>query len=119
MGRDRPGEVNLQIKKNDAERGNDRTMDIWTSIRAEWERYGPKVPAGVTSDELAEFEQRYNVALPREMREYFQVANGNGGLGGDLFNFWPLNEVKLVSEELTSPVHTDRLDYPQCFVFAD
>lgn len=53
------------------------------------------------------------------MRNYFQVADGNSDMGSDCFQFWPLREMKLVSEELTDPIHTDRHDYRQCFIFAD
>src|SRR5437773_2776930 len=95
------------------------SMDLWHSLRATWERGGLCVPPGVSSDELRDFERRYNVLLPVSMCEYFQVTNGNGDMGKDGFSFWSLDTVKLVSEELVDPIHTDRLDYPLCFVFAD
>lgn len=94
-------------------------MDLWHRIRTTWEQDGLKVPPGVTSDELNAFKQRYDVMLPPSMREYFQVTNGNSDMGSDFFTFWPLRDVKLVSEELAEPFYTDRLNYPQCFVFAD
>ena len=37
----------------------------------------------------------------------------------NFFTLWPLQDVKLVSEELADPTHTDPNDYPQCFIFAD
>lgn len=94
-------------------------MDLWHRIREKWEQDGLQVPSGVTAQQLEAFEERYSVALPASMRTYFQVADGNSDMGNDYFTFWPLREVKLVSEELTSPIHTNRHDYPQCFIFAD
>lgn len=94
-------------------------MDLLHSIRTQWEQNGREVPPGATSEELNAFERRHGVALPPAMRDYFQIANGNRDMGTDFFRFWTLQEVKLVSEELTDPIHTDRNDYPQCFIFAD
>jgi len=73
----------------------------------------------VTNDPLDQFEKRYSVALPSSMREYFQVANGTSDMANDYYQFWALKDVKLVREELVDSCHTDRLDYPHCFIFAD
>ena len=94
-------------------------MDLWHSIRRKWEQEGLESPPGVTLEALSAFERGYSVVLPTAMRDYFEVANGNGDMGRDFFTFWPLGEVKLVSEELVDPIHTDRFDYPDCYLFAD
>ena len=94
-------------------------MDLWHRIRQKWEQEGLHVPRGVRGEALSAFERRYSVALPPAMRNYFQIADGNSDMDKDFFTFWPLREMKLVSEELADPIHTDALDYPTCFIFAD
>src|SRR5690349_651358 len=93
-------------------------MDLLHKIKQKWENEGLIVPRGVEAQELDAFERHYSVALPPAMKEYLQVANGNGTIDNDFITFWPLSDVKLVSEEL-HPDHSDRFDYPNCFVFAD
>ncbi len=57
--------------------------------------------------------------MPADVRAYFENMDGQGeDMGSNLFRFWPLSEVKPVSEEL-SDIHSDRFDFPGCFVFAD
>ena len=94
-------------------------MDLWNSIRAKWEQEGLLVPIGVTPEDLTEFERKYRVILPESMLEFYLSANGNSDMDRNFYKLCPLQDVKLVSEELTDPTDTDRNDYPQCFIFAD
>lgn len=94
-------------------------MDLWNSIRAKWEQEGLLVPIGVSPEDLTEFERKYRVILPESMREFYLSANGNSDMDRNFYKLWPLQDVKLVCEELTDPTDTDRNDYPQCFIFAD
>jgi SMI1/KNR4 family protein SUKH-1 len=90
-------------------------MNLWLRIRDRWTAGGVRVPPGATPEALSTFEQRYSVVLPRSMRDYFQTMNGSDGLTDDDFEFWPLERVKLVSEEFAD----HEPDYPQCFLLAD
>lgn len=92
----------------------ENNMQFWINLREKWEQAGKPVPKGATLEELNTFEQRYSVSLPPSMRDYFTVINGSGEMLYDNFDFWPLQRVKLVSEELDGP-----LDYSHCFLFAD
>ncbi len=94
-------------------------MDLWHSIRQKWEQEGLPAPPGVIVEALSAFERGYSVALPHAMRGYFEATNGNGGMDRDFYTFWPLEEMKPVREELVDPIHTDRFDYPDCYLFAD
>jgi len=92
---------------------------LWNRVKKGWEEDGLQVPGGATREKITAFEQRYAITMPDDLREYFLTTDGNGEVwGSDYFQFWPLEEVKLVSEELND-VHKDRHDYPGCFVFAD
>src|SRR5262249_8430510 len=90
--------------------------DLWADLIDRWKQDGLQVPVGVAPEQIRQFEARYGVAMPSEMANFFLAANGNGpNMDSDFFCFWPLDEVKLVSEEL-DPTNPDRDDYPQCFV---
>jgi hypothetical protein len=64
--------------------------------------------------DVAEFEQRHNVRLPSDLREYFLTLNGGilgheGSADNDLISFWRLDQVESIvdSHECASPGHTD------------
>ncbi len=90
---------------------------IGERLRAHWLAQGIKLPPGVTDDRLKEFESRFGVALPTDLREYFLHVDGMGEpfqWDQDLFNFRPLSEVESISD--LEIVLEDRSSY---FVIAD
>lgn len=93
--------------------------EIWLRLAEHWQRNGCAASPGVSASAIAEFEHRYQVVMPAGVRAYFQAMDGQcPEMGSDLFRFWPLSEVKLVSEEL-GDIHSQRLSFPNCFVFVD
>lgn len=85
-----------------------------------WREHGVDIRPGVAPAEIQAFEERFGVVLPADLRRYFLFVDGmNDGDWDDLMNrFWPLAELKPVSEELED-VNPDRWAYPGCFAFAD
>jgi len=93
-------------------------MDVVHRLLEYWRQTDSKFRPGVSLSDLAQFEARYDVALPGPVREYFMAADGTGEEYDATFcRFYSLGEVKPVSDELTSSA--DRLGYPDCFVFAE
>lgn len=89
-------------------------------LAAKWRQDGLVVRAGATPEQLLEFEAKYGVVVPDDIREYFATVDGmdDGGLDFGGNRFWPLSTVRRVEEEL-SEKHRERFAYPGCFVFVD
>lgn len=93
-------------------------MDVLARLVESWRQSGARVRPGVSAEDLAGFEERQRVLLPESVRRYFLAADGTGEDYDDSFcRFYPLGQVRPVSEEL--PDAPDRLEYPDCFVFAE
>ncbi|RLT15177.1 MAG: SMI1/KNR4 family protein [Planctomycetota bacterium] len=99
---------------------------IWNKIVTFWHQFGmEKIPPGATDECIEDFELRYQVKLPPDLRDYFKAANGTGGLWDQNFNcFWSIEEVKpvhleLVPNSINQYHYPDQFSYPNCFVFAD
>jgi hypothetical protein len=86
-----------------------------------WRSLGLDVRPGVSLDELAKFEARYDVVLPEDFRQYYSVVDGIEGesmVSGHAFRFWPLKEVKPLSAEMSEePLH--HAEFKDYFLFAD
>ncbi len=98
------------------------TDSLWNRVHSVWRRSNLGIRPGVTASEIASFEAKYHVALPKDMREYFFSADGtDDAMDEVLCRFWPLLEVQPVSDVLVSDRFTypDRFAYPDCFAFAD
>jgi SMI1 / KNR4 family (SUKH-1) len=90
---------------------------IGERLRAHWLAQGIEPPPGVSEDRLREFEFRFGVAWPTDLRAYFLHVDGMGEpftWDEDLFNFRPLSEVESISD--LEIVLDDRSSY---FVIAD
>ena len=90
---------------------------IGERLHAHWLAQGIELPPGVTEDRLKEFETRFGVVLPTDLREYFLHVDGMGEpfqWDEDLFNFRPLSEVESISD--LEIMLEDRSSY---FVIAD
>lgn len=78
----------------------------------------PKAP-GVGEDRLREFEIRFGVTLPPDLRDYFLKVDGMGtyeGFDDDLFVFWPFDRVCRVSDDYADEFMEEQESY---FLFAD
>lgn len=89
-----------------------------------WAKLNLPIRAGATLDAIVAFEQKYQVALPADLAEYFQTVDGTGINESDehLTSFLSLAEMRPVHEWLddsTGVVYPDRFAYLDCFVFAD
>jgi hypothetical protein len=95
------------------------------ALRVYWTARGVRFNPGVSEDVLRDFEARYGVELPADLRGYFAVLDGMNpsqdansfGMDDDLFRFWPLSEVERASDFY----HPDRFleDQRSFFLFAD
>lgn len=92
---------------------------LWQRLSVMWRDAGLMIRPAVDSMAIRQFESKYRVTLPADIREYFSTVDGmEDDLDPGSNRFWPLAIVKPVSEELTEH-HADRWAYPDCFVFAD
>ena len=96
----------------------------WNGVFETWLLSDLSIRPGVSEDAISVFESKHNVVLPADVRAFFLLADGTGDdMDSHLYRFWPLNEVKLVEDELSDSRHDtaygDRLAYPNCFIFAD
>lgn len=95
---------------------------IGRSLRDRWESQGIEVNPGVSTAELTTFESKYGVCLPGDLRDYLLTVDGMAeGVSDDaLIRFWPLNEVKPITEEAPAYSHSTYIQEPESlFVFAD
>ena len=97
---------------------------LWQSIISYWTKLNRPIRTGATLEEIVAFEQKYHVALPADLSEYFQTIDGTGIETSDehLTSFLSLAEIRPVHECLDNSagvVYSDRFAYPDCFVFAD
>ena len=95
---------------------------IGRSLKNCWASLGVEINRGVSTEELTVFESKYSVRLPADLRDYFLTVDGMAEDVTDdsLIRFWPLNEVKPVTEE--APAFSDSsyiLEAESLFVFAD
>ena len=97
--------------------------EVWQEIEQRWRASGIASAGGASAEAIAEFEARFQVAMPSDVRGYFASLNGTGWeMDNDNYRFWSLDQVRPVQDELSvnhGVVYSDRLAYPDCFVFAD
>ena len=89
---------------------------IGETLKQFWIRNNIKLRRGASETELREFEQKYNVFLPDDLKDYFSSLNGFADSVWDenVITFLPLNEVVPISQEWSSKSEADSY-----FVFAD
>jgi hypothetical protein len=94
-------------------------LTILNNLIKYWEADGLTLPTSATISDVRNFEKVHKVLFPEDFSKYLLTVNGNGEeMGNDMYRFWSLNELQLVSDWL-SDSYSDRFDYPDCFVFAD
>lgn len=91
-----------------------------------WKANGLGIARGNSEAEIADFESRYQVLLPPDMRDYFLQVDGMipyipNDQDKEGFTFWPLSRVKTVLEETASQVGLSYylVDTSSFFIFAD
>ena len=92
-------------------------LAIGESLKQFWSRQNIKLRRGAPEVELREFEAKYNVVLPDDLKDYFATVDGFDDSDSDenLFTFLPLAEVTLLDESWSSGT----FDAKSYFVFID
>jgi len=89
------------------------TTALIERLKSHWSKSGVKIRPGVSPEQIEEFESRYKVCLPLDLREYFTAVDGMDEevIDDDGFAFHSLQAVKSVPEELAHfsgiPDYTD------------
>jgi hypothetical protein len=83
------------------------------SVLSYWDAHGVRYLPGVSEQEVLDFESRYNVKVPQDMRCFYQTTNGthvplSGGQDHESYDFYPLANV--IPEDSK---------YPWAMTFAD
>jgi SMI1 / KNR4 family (SUKH-1) len=92
-------------------------LTIGESLKQYWLRYGKtKLRPGATDAELRDFERKYNVYLPTDLKDYFSQVNGfdKYDVDDDMLSFLPLDEIEPVSKDWSSK--PEAISY---FIFVD
>jgi hypothetical protein len=101
-------------------------LDFVDRLLSYWKNQGLILANGNADGVLAEFESKYSILLPNDMRRYLSAANGMSNIPGrdsdsNGFRFWPLEEIKptvaaceVAGVPLLPGQNSDRL-----FIFAD
>lgn len=72
---------------------------IGKSLKQYWLQQGIKLKLGASEIELSAFENKYNVRLPKDLKDYFSTVNGfdDSDVDGEFITFLPLDEVEPLS----------------------
>lgn len=91
--------------------------EIGESLKQFWSRQNIRLQCGASETELCEFEEKYNVALSDDLKDYFSTVDGfvDWGCDENVITFLPLSEVLPSSQTWALEV----LDADSYFVFAD
>lgn len=90
----------------------DRSTQRWREVRL-------KIRPGVSAEQVAQFERKFDTQLSADMHEYFGAVNGMELDEMDPefhIRFWPLEEVKPLQEEVDAPWVARYAGY---YLFAD
>jgi hypothetical protein len=101
-------------------------VDSVDRLVSHWKSQGNILANGNDEETLAEFEARYSVRIPHDMRRYLSTVDGMPNIpGSDVdsngFRFWPLEQIRSVTDVcaaagVQAPSGQDNDRY---FVFAD
>lgn len=99
-------------------------VEPWAKIIEYWRLSGIPIRPGVQPSQVAEFQSKYGVTIPRDVLEYLETVDGSSFdfTDSDCYRFWPLSEIRPVHEVLddsTGVIYPDRFSYPDCFAFSD
>lgn len=102
-------------------RGMENSMKALT---AHWASNGIQMAPGCSLDRIAEFERRYQVAMPAQLRAFYLSANGMSQTFDDEydkngFSFWPLERVIPLADFLATNKWPELPAAVGFFAFAD
>jgi hypothetical protein len=95
------------------------------------ESHGSDCSSGASEARILEFEQKYSVVIPEDLRSYFAELNGTAGdYAYGIVRFWSIDEVRTVKQEIAAATPPDMAviqamysepidDGENFFVFAD
>ena len=83
-----------------------------------WKESQLNTRPGASAQQLSQFEDRFATKLGSGIREYFRAVNGmeKNEMDADHIRFWPLEEVKPLSEDINAP---ESAEYRGYYLFAD
>ena len=95
---------------------------VGESLRRHWSSNNVDINAGVSEAALSSFEEKYDVALPEDLRDYFLSVNGMPPeiVDDEFVRFWMLEEVvplPLGAPDYSNPQYVQGSD--SIFLFAD
>ncbi len=91
-----------------------RVLDLISKLRQQF----PRV-SGASQDKVADFERRFGVSVPNDLRTFLLAIDGTAGEWDDQYlTWWAVDRIKPVHDELVDYL-PDRDLFPACFVFAD
>lgn len=83
-----------------------------------WKESQLKIKPGASAQQLSQFEEQVGTKLRPDIRQYFAAVNGmeENEMDTDHIRFWPLEEVKPLSEDINAP---ESPEYKGYYLFAD
>lgn len=89
---------------------------IGESLKQFWLQQGIKLKLGASEIELFAFENKYDVRLPEDLKDYFSTVNGfeDSDVDEDVITFLPLDEIEPLSKAWSLKPETKSY-----FIFAD
>ncbi len=95
---------------------------VGESLKRHWSSHNVDINSGVSETELNSFEMKYDVILPKDLRDYFLCVNGMppGVTDDGLIRFWMLEEVEPLPQGAPEYSDTRYIQNPESlFLFAD
>lgn len=95
------------------------TREAVDRLTQRWKESQLKIKPGVSAEQLAQFEEKFETHLRPDIHTYFEAVNGMEIDEMDSeshIRFWPLEEVKPLREEVDAPWVAEYRDY---YLFAD
>ena len=96
-------------------------MSLASQLISKWMDEGIDIRSGVTSEAIQAFENRHNVILPVDFRNYFAVVDGMGErhtCDSGFFGFWRFQDLVSIADDL--PDRAESFGQSHCyFMFAD
>ena len=95
------------------------TKEAVDRLTQRWKEAQLKIRPGVSAEQLAQFEEKFQARLRPDIHAYFEAVNGMELHEMDAechIRFWPLEEVKPLQDEVDAPWAAQ---YPGYYLFAD
>lgn len=93
---------------------------FWQALVRSWRDADTALSGVATSSEIDDFQERFNVVLPSEVRDYFEIAGGMASSMDETgFRFWPIQEWLPFNDVLLPESQSAREAMQDCFAFAD